>query len=113
MPAITTCPNPGMPTGWPGGELNRALTRFQKDHGLEPDGTLLPLDPSGVTETGVGETVQALQNELGERLKGFAAPDVQEADDFYRLRPMLAGDGRPPTNVYLRSDNSTGEYVGL
>lgn len=106
-------PDPGMPTGWPGGELNRALIRFQKDHGLEADGTLLPLDPSGVTETGVGETVQALQDELGDRLKGLAAPDVQEADDFYRLRPMLAGEGEPPTNVRLRGDDSTGEYVGL
>lgn len=106
-------PDPGMPTGWPGGELNRALTRFQKDHGLDPDGTLLPLGPTGVTESGVGETVQALQDEFGDRLKGLAAPDVQEADDFYRLRPMLAGEGEPQTNVYLRSGNSTGEYVGL
>jgi hypothetical protein len=29
-------PAPGMPTGWPGGELNNALTRFQKDHGPIP-----------------------------------------------------------------------------
>lgn len=106
-------PEPGMPTGWPGGELNRALTRFQKDHGLDPDGTLLPLGPSGVAQNGVGETAQALQDELGDRLKGFAAPEVQEADDFYRLRPMLAGEGEPQTYVRLRGDNSTGEYIGL
>lgn len=106
-------PEPGMPTGWPGGELNRALTRFQKDHGLDPDGTLLPLGPSGVAQNGVGETAQALQDELGDRLKGFAAPEVQEADDFYRLRPMLAGEGEPQTDVRLRGDNSTGEYIGL
>jgi hypothetical protein len=106
-------PDPGMPTGWPGGELNRALARFQKDHGLEPDGTLLPLGPSGVMPNGVGETVQALQDEFGGRLKGFAAPEVQEADDFYRLRPMLAGEGEPQTDVRLRGDNSTGDYIGL
>lgn len=106
-------PDPGMPTGWPGGELNRALTRFQKDHGLEPDGTLLPLGPDGVAQNGVGETVQALQDELGDRLKGLVAPDVQEADDFYRLRPMLGGDGEPPTNVHLRSQNGTGGHIGL
>jgi peptidoglycan hydrolase-like protein with peptidoglycan-binding domain len=106
-------PAPGMPTGWPGGELNRALTRFQKDHGLEPDGTLLPLDPSGVMPNGVGETVQALQDELGDHLKGMVAPEVQEADDFYRLRPMLGGEGEPRTDVRLRGDNSTGEYIGL
>lgn len=104
-------PDPGMPTGWPGGELNRALTRFQKDHGLEPDGTLLPLGPDGVAQNGVGETAQALQDELGDRLKGLVAPDVQEADDFYR--GWRRGEGAPPTSVRLRGDNSIGEYVGL
>ncbi len=107
-------PEPGMPTGWPGGELNRALIKFQKDHGLEADGTLLPLDPAGVTETGVGETVQALQDELGVRLKGLAAPNVQEADDFYRDLPKLAGEGVPATDVHLQSDDGNRvEYPGL
>ena len=48
-------PEPGMPTGWPGGELNRALIRFQKDHGLEPDGHELiqPLRQPGEPGPGV------------------------------------------------------------
>jgi peptidoglycan hydrolase-like protein with peptidoglycan-binding domain len=79
-------PDPGMPTGWPGGELNRALTRFQKDHGLEPDGTLLPLGPFGVGETGVGETAQALKLQLFDTLQHHAAPTVSEVDSFYRGR---------------------------
>ena len=109
-------PEPGMPTGWPGGELNRALIRFQKDHGLEPDGTLLPLDPSGVTETGVGETVQALQSELSDRLQRFAPPSVQEVDRFYRgwLRSDHPDAEQPRTNVILSSaDRGSGEVVGL
>lgn len=109
-------PEPGMPTGWPGGELNRALIRFQKDHGLEPDGTLLPLDPSGVTESGVGETVQALQSELSDRLQRFAPPSVQEVDRFYRgwLRSDHPDAEQPRTNVILSSaDRGSGEIVGL
>ncbi|WP_185973706.1 peptidoglycan-binding domain-containing protein [Ferrovibrio terrae] len=107
-------PDPGMPTGWPGGELNRALMRFQKDHGLEPDGTLLPLGPFGVGETGVGETLSTLKDELRAPLEGFVPPSVKEVDDFYRLRPALDGNGKPITNVYLRSgDGGSGEPIGL
>lgn len=105
-------PDPGMPTGWPGGELNRALIRFQKDHGLEADGTLLPLDPSGVTETGVGETVQALQNQLSDRLQRFAPPTVNEVDRFYRGR--RPGEAEPETDVALKSaDRGGDEPIGV
>lgn len=105
-------PDPGMPTGWPGGELNRALIRFQKDHGLEADGTLLPLDPSGVTETGVGETVQALQNQLSDRLQRFAPPTVNEVDRFYRGR--RPGEAEPETDVVLKSaDSDADEPIGV
>lgn len=105
-------PDPGMPTGWPGGELNRALTRFQKDHGLEADGTLLPLDPSGVTETGVGETVQALQNQLSDRLQRFAPPTVNEVDRFYRGR--RPGEPEPETDIVLKSaDSDADEPIGM
>jgi peptidoglycan hydrolase-like protein with peptidoglycan-binding domain len=107
-------PDPGMPTGWPGGELNRALTRFQKDHGLEPDGTLLPLGPFGVGETGVGETAQALKLQLFDTLQHHAAPTVAEVDSFYRGR--RPGEPEPATDVALRSadgDVSSGEPVGV
>ncbi len=105
-------PDPGMPTGWPGGELNRALLRFQKDHGLEPDGTLLPLGPDGVAQNGVGETVQALQDELSDRLQHFAPPSVQEVDRFYRGR--RPGEPEPETDVVLRSaDGNSQENIGL
>ncbi|MEK9968809.1 MAG: peptidoglycan-binding domain-containing protein, partial [Ferrovibrio sp.] len=109
-------PEPGMPTGWPGGELNRALARFQKDHGLEPDGTLLPLGQFGVTPNGMGETLSTLKDKLFGRLEGFAPPSVQEVDDFYRARPMLDGNGKPITHVYLRSAGGQGgndEPIGL
>ncbi|MFN3399457.1 MAG: peptidoglycan-binding domain-containing protein [Ferrovibrio sp.] len=107
-------PAPGMPTGWPGGELNTALTRFQKDHGLDPDGTLLPLGPFGVGENGVGETLSTLKDKLRAPLEGFVPPSVKEVDDFYRLRPVLDGNGKPITNVYLRSgDGGSGEPIGL
>lgn len=107
-------PTPGMPTGWPGGELTRALTRFQKDHGLEPDGTLLPLGPFGVAENGAGETLATLRDKLSGHLEGFAPPSVQEADEFYRDLPKLADEGMPATAVRLQSgDGSRAEYPGL
>ncbi len=105
-------PDPGMPTGWPGGELNRALTRFQKDHGLDPDGTLLPMPPDGVSDVGEGETVQALRNELSDRLQRFAPPTVNEVDRFYRGR--RPGEPEPETDVVLRSaDGNSQENIGL
>ncbi len=105
-------PEPGMPTGWPGGELTRALARFQKDHGLEPDGTLLPLSPFGVGETGVGETAQALKLQLFDRLQRHAAPTVAEVDRFYRGR--RPGEPEPETDVVLRSADGGGdEPIGL
>lgn len=107
-------PEPGMPTGWPGGELNRALIRFQKDHGLEADGTLLPLDPSGVTGNGVGETAQTLKLQLFDRMQRHVAPTVAEVDRFYRGR--RPGEPEPATDVALRSadgDVSNGEPVGV
>jgi len=105
-------PEPGMPTGWPGGELNRALTRFQKDNGLDPDGTLLPLGLGGVTENGVGETAQALKLQLFDRLQRHAAPTVAEVDRFYRGR--RPGEPEPETNVVLRSaDSGSNEPIGM
>ena len=107
-------PAPGMPTGWPGGELNTALTRFQKDHGLDPDGTLLPLGPFGVAQNGVGETAQALKLQLFDRLQRYAPPTVAEVDRFYGGR--RPGEPEPATNVVLKSadgDSGSGEPVGL
>lgn len=107
-------PDPGMPTGWPGGELNRALMRFQKDNGLDPDGTLLPLGFGGVTETGVGETAQALKLQLFDRLQRHAAPSVAEVDRFYRGR--RPGEPEPETNIVLKSadgESGSGEPIGV
>jgi peptidoglycan hydrolase-like protein with peptidoglycan-binding domain len=107
-------PDPGMPTGWPGGELTRALARFQKDNGLEPDGTLLPLSPFGVGETGVGETAQALKLQLFDRLQRFAPPTVAEVDRFYRGR--RPGEPEPETNIVLKSaggESGGGEPIGV
>lgn len=107
-------PAPGMPTGWPGGELNRALTRFQKDHGLDPDGTLLPLGRFGVGENGVGETAQTLKLQLFDRLQRHAPPTVAEVDRFYRGR--RPGEPEPETNVVLKSadgESGGGEPVGV
>lgn len=106
-------PEPGMPTGWPGGELNRALIRFQKDHGLEPDGILLPLGLGGVSRNGVGETLQSLRDELSDRLLRHAPPDVDEVDRFYRDRQQLSGEDEPPTGVTLRSGGDNDEPIGL
>lgn len=33
-------PEPGVPTGWAGDGLHRAIGRFQRDNGLEMDGLL-------------------------------------------------------------------------
>lgn len=77
-------PAPGMPTGWPGGKLNNALTRFQKDHGLDPDGTLLPLGRFGVAQNGVGE------NGPGPETATVRSPAAICAADRGGSRPLLS-----------------------
>lgn len=98
-------PMPGVPTGWPGGELSRAVQTFQKDHGLDPDGILLPLRPDGVSAAGEGETLQALNEKLGERLQKYAAPTPDDVDRFYDERAQRGRDSdtEPDTEIVTRS----------
>lgn len=107
-------PRPGAPTGWPSGALNQAIRRYQKDQGLEPDGTILPLSEAGggIGRNGEGETLAALQGELGDRLTGRAAPTPEQVDAFYEQRArQLARDGEdapsPPTPIALRGEDGS------
>lgn len=80
----------GGPTGWPGSELVRALTRFQRDHGATPDGLLLPEgfndDPRN------GETLRLMQEALGGRLDGFAIPTPDQVDRHHAGPDAAAGN---------------------
>ncbi len=71
----------GGPTGWPGGELTRGLKRYQRRRGLTVDGLMLP----------DGETINALQEDLSDRLARYKAPTTAEVDDHHdklaRYRP--------------------------
>lgn len=97
-------PHPGVPTGWPGDGLNRAITRLQKDSGLEPDGLLLPLPAGGVSEAGEGETMQAMREALLDRFQGAAAPTPDDVDRFWdeRARREPESEEEPPTAIRLR-----------
>ncbi|HYF33688.1 MAG TPA: hypothetical protein VD994_00250 [Prosthecobacter sp.] len=85
-----------IPTGWPSNDLYQSIKTFQKRHGKQPDGTLLPLPPGGVDENGVGESLYALRSELGEQLTGEKAPTPSQVDAHYeneaRFRNTAAGE---------------------
>lgn len=104
-------PKPGMPTGWPGGGLTRAVIQFQKDHGLDPDGILLPMPRSGASASGEGETLGALKGKLSNFLEGYAIPSVKDIDRFYRDYQLLSAEGAPATPVNL--DSGSGEPIGV
>lgn len=76
-------PRPGVPTGWAGEPLFRAIGRVQKANGLPVDGLLLPLRGGIVGENGEGETLMRLQGLLGERMRGEAIPTPQQVDGFF------------------------------
>lgn len=103
-------PIPGVPTGWPGEGLNRAIARLQKDSGLEPDGVLLPLPSGGVSETGEGETMQAMKDSLSDRFEEAAAPTPDEVDRFWDDRARLdpESDGEPQTAIRLQAMEGDG-----
>jgi peptidoglycan hydrolase-like protein with peptidoglycan-binding domain len=106
-------PMPGVPTGWPGSGLERAIVAYQKDRGLTPDGQLLPLPAGGVDAAGRGETVAALQDDFGERLDGYGVPRPEDVDRFYTQRHS-AEDAPPASNIVLTSDaQQDGEPVGM
>jgi peptidoglycan hydrolase-like protein with peptidoglycan-binding domain len=77
-------PAPGIPTGWPGDGLTRAITSLQKDNGLEADGLLLPMPQGRVAENGVGETLHLLQQQSGNHLKNRPALTPQQVDDYWQ-----------------------------
>jgi hypothetical protein len=76
-------PRPGVPTGWAGEPLFRAIGRVQKTNGLPVDGLLLPLRDGSVGENGEGETLMSLQGLLGERMRGETIPTPQQVDGFF------------------------------
>lgn len=76
-------PAPGVPTGWAGEPLFRAIGKVQKANGLPIDGLLLPLRNGAVGENGEGETLMSLQGLLGERLRGQPIPTPPQVDSFF------------------------------
>lgn len=92
----------GAPTGWPGGELDQAMQRFQKDRDLTVDGIMLP----------GGETLQALQGELGDRLKGYTVPTPEVVDWFYDGRNSFGAEPRPLPAI-VTADKRDGHPLGV
>jgi peptidoglycan hydrolase-like protein with peptidoglycan-binding domain len=92
----------GAPTGWPGGELDQAMQRFQKDRGLTVDGIMLP----------GGETLQALQGELGNRLKGYAVPTPDVVDRFYDGRNSFGAEAKPLPAI-VTAEQRDGHPLGV
>lgn len=81
-------PSPGIPTGWPGEGLTRAITRLQKDNGLEVDGLLLPMLPQGrVAANGAGETLHLLQQQRGSDRKNRPVMTPQQVDSYWQKPP--------------------------
>jgi hypothetical protein len=78
-------PAPGMPTGWAGEGLFRAIGKVQKANGLPVDGLLLPLHDGVVGGNGEGETLQSLQGLLGGRTYGTVVPTPQDVDRFFEV----------------------------
>ncbi|MEK9971580.1 MAG: peptidoglycan-binding domain-containing protein, partial [Ferrovibrio sp.] len=89
----------GGPTGWPGGELTRGLRRYQRRKGLTVDGLMLP----------DGETINALQDDLYDRLARYKAPTTAEVDDHHdRLARYRPGerDALPQTALRMPGEDA-------
>jgi hypothetical protein len=99
----------GAPTGWPGGELWRGIRKYQKRKGLAADGFLLPVGEAGVGADGVGETVSALQDDLGDSFTGRRVPTPKEVDRHYdegeRRRSKDEENGPPLSEIAVRSED--------
>ena len=93
----------GAPTGWPGGELWRGIRRYQKRKGLTVDGILQPMGPEGIGEDGIGETLFALQNDLGNSFTGRRAPTPEEVDRHYE-EPGGSDRGAAPSEIAVRNE---------
>lgn len=85
-------PAPGIPTGWPGDGLTRAITNLQKDNGLQADGLLLPMPQGRVGENGIGETLHLLQQQSGSHLKHRPALTPQQVDDYWQQPRSADGE---------------------
>jgi len=98
----------GAPTGWPGGELWRGIRKYQKRKGLTADGVLLPVGSDGVDDSGVGETLAALRNDLGAAFTGRRAPTPDEVDRHYDGpdRSSTEGDVQLP-EIAVRDEDGT------
>lgn len=84
-------PAPGIPTGWPGDGLTRAITKLQKEHGLEADGLLLPMMQGRVAENGAGETLHLLQQNRS-HLKHRPAMTPRQVDDYWQTPRNSEGE---------------------
>lgn len=88
------------PTGWPGDGLWQAIRKLQKRNGLKADGTILPLPSGGVDADGVGETLAAMRDEVGDRVAGQRAYTPAEVDAHYedeaRFRNTVAEEAARP-----------------
>lgn len=93
------------PTGWPGSELTRGLKRYQRRKGLTVDGLMLP----------GGETINALQDDLYDRLAGYRAPTTAEVDGFHDRLARYRDDGsdevEPPRMELERPDDEMPPYT--
>lgn len=88
-------PDPGVPTGWAGEGLHRAIGRFQRDNGLAVDGVLLPMPGGKTGSNGEGETLRSLQDLLGGRMQDQIVPTPGQVDSFFEsyARDPYAGPG--------------------
>lgn len=95
----------GGPTGWPGGELTRGLKRYQRRKGLTADGLMLP----------DGETINALQEDLYDRLARYKAPTTAEVDDHHdklaRYRADESENALPPRTALAMPGSGLPAYV--
>lgn len=85
-------PAPGIPTGWAGEGLTRAITSLQKDNGLEADGLMLPMTRGRVAANGVGETLHLLQQQAGGDLKSRPAMTPQQVDEYWQTPRNADGE---------------------
>lgn len=93
----------GAPTGWPGGELWRGIRKYQKRKGLTVDGILQPMGPEGIGEDGIGETLFALQNDLGNSFTGRRVPTAEEVDRHYE-EPDGSDRGAALSEIAVRNE---------
>ncbi len=106
----------GAPTGWPGGELWRGIRKYQKRKGLTVDGILQPVGEGGIGADGVGETLFALRNDLGDTFAGRRAPTPEEVDRHYEepdRGDADKSDGASRSEIAVRNEDGTAPQYPL